>query len=463
MSLTRFKQGSVAELATLALPLTLTSFSMMLMVVVDRIFLAAYATEAMNAATLASTFGWGLIFPWCTLCGIAEVFVAKHYGAKEEEQIGKPVWQMIWVSLASIFLFVPLALLLPQWLFSSSPYYTLEKDYFEVMLLFAPTCCAYASLAAFWIGRGRVGLIAWVAFISNLVSAGLDYLLIFGVEGWIPEMGIRGAAFSTGFGCLLQVIILFTLFLTPTYRKLYGTAKRSICLNTMRGCFVVGAPLACFVFVEIIGWAVFYAQMEKAGPAYLTIASLSQTLFLLLNPFVEGCAKAVVALVGYLVGEKNPSGIYKVVRSIFYSVLITGATAAFLCIHFSSHYLEWFISRPDFSTTEWIMMEWCMLIIVFYTAFEMLRFALAGVLTATGDTRFQLAIGSVWIWLTVTLPTQILVVEGQLPAWVAFVTWNVYALSLALINLWRFSSGRWKQFFLSEVEQGDAVEAMAST
>lgn len=450
MSLTRFKQGTVAELATLALPLTLTSFSIMLMVVVDRIFLAGYSTDAMNAATLASTFGWGLMLPMCAFCGIAEVFVAKNYGAKEEQQLATPVWQMIWVSLASILFFVPAALLLPQWLFHSSPHYALEKDYFEIMLLFAPTACAYAALAAFWIGRGRVGIIAWVAFISNLFSAGLDYLLIFGVEGWIPEMGVKGAAFATGFGGLLQTLILFVLFLAPSHRTLHGSANNRFCSETMRGCFTVGAPLACFVFLEIIGWAVFYAQMEKAGPTYLTVASISQTLFLLLNPFVEGCAKAVVALVGYLVGAQNPSGIYKVVRSIFWSVSIMGALATVLCLCFAGHFLEGFVERGDFSSAEWAMMEWCMLIVVFYTAFEMLRFALAGVLTATGDTRFQLAIGSVWIWLTVTIPTQILVVEGQLPAWVAFITWNVYALSLAFINLWRFSSGRWKQFLLKE-------------
>lgn len=422
----------------------------MLMVVVDRIFLAAYSTDAMNAATLASTFGWGLMLPMCALCGIAEVFVAKHYGAKEEQRLSTPVWQMIWVSVISILFFVPAALLLPQWLFHSSPHYAMERDYFEIMILFAPTACAYAALAAFWIGRGKVALIAWVAFISNFFSAGLDYFLIFGVEGLIPEMGVKGAAFATGFGCLLQILILFALFLKPSHRKLHGSANSRLCTETMRGCFTVGAPLACFVFLEIIGWAVFYAQMEKAGPAYLTVASIAQTLFLLLNPFVEGCAKAVVALVGYLVGAQNPSGIYKVVRSIFYSVFIMGALATLTCLIFSSHFLEWFIVRTDFSTAEWIMMEWCMLIVVLYAAFEMLRFALAGVLTATGDTRFQLAIGSVWIWLTVTLPTQILVVEGQLPAWVAFITWNVYALSLAGINLWRFSSGRWKHFLLKE-------------
>jgi MATE family multidrug resistance protein len=73
MTLTRFPQGSFRELLSISLPLMLSSLSVMSMIFVDRLLLAHYSTEAMNAAVNATTFGWSLIGPWMVMASISEV------------------------------------------------------------------------------------------------------------------------------------------------------------------------------------------------------------------------------------------------------------------------------------------------------------------------------------------------------------------------------------------------------
>jgi len=108
--LTRYSEGSLRELWTISYPLILSMLSVNIMIFIDRLILAKYNTGAMNAAVVS-----GLIFNifQCGTVGIAsisEVFVGQYNGANKYEKMGEPVWQMIWFSVMTAALFVPLGL-----------------------------------------------------------------------------------------------------------------------------------------------------------------------------------------------------------------------------------------------------------------------------------------------------------------------------------------------------------------
>jgi len=106
--LTRYSEGSVQELWAISYPLILSILSVNMMLFFDRLILARYNTGAMNAAVLAwlifSIFQLGTI----GIASIAEVFVGQYNGAKKLNKMGEPVWQMIWFSLMTGFIFIPI-------------------------------------------------------------------------------------------------------------------------------------------------------------------------------------------------------------------------------------------------------------------------------------------------------------------------------------------------------------------
>ena len=64
-----------------------------------------------------------------------------------------------------------------------------------------------------------------LAFLSEMVvlNAGLDALLIFGVDPWIPPLGLKGAAWASIISQGLFCLSLLFLFLSPSNRQLYAS------------------------------------------------------------------------------------------------------------------------------------------------------------------------------------------------------------------------------------------------
>lgn len=446
MALTKYKEGSLKELCVIAFPLMLSSLSVLAMIFVDRWLLAQYSTEALNAAVTATTLGWAIAIGWMSMASISEVFVAQFNGAGQLKRLGEPVWQMIWLSLLSIFCFVPLALFGPDLIFGAGPERQMEKDYFLWMMLFGPSYPIYSALCGFYVGQGKTFLVTSIAIIANIINAVLDWMLIFGVPDVIPSLGISGAAIATSGSTIFQSAILFAIFLSKKNREAHNTANYSLQLDTLMQCIKVGLPNASFVVLELLGWASFYAMMFSVSTTHITIAGICQSILILFFFFGDGINKAITAIAGNFIGANQRD---KIVQSVF---------AGFkLHLIFFAVLMTIFVFAGDFITRQFLaqtpaeevpaLMETLFPVMigsVVYLLFEGFRLLYAGALTAAGDTFFLLVSGTLSIWLCMVLPVYIFVVQKGASMEVAILIWIFYSGLLSLIYGWRFAQGKWK-------------------
>ena len=107
--LTKHPEGSVRELFTIAFPLMLSILSGNLMMFLDRLILANYSLEAMNAAAAAGMACMVIQYGAIGIASIAEVFVGQYNGAKKYAQAAQPTWQMVWFSLMTTVIFLAAA------------------------------------------------------------------------------------------------------------------------------------------------------------------------------------------------------------------------------------------------------------------------------------------------------------------------------------------------------------------
>ncbi len=470
--MTQLQKGNLSELWKLSSPMMVSFFSMMLMVFVDRLFLSMYSTEALNGAVQAGTFGWAFTLSFVTMGAMSEVFVSQFNGAKDYSRLGEPVWQMIWFSLFSLVFFLVLSLGFSGLIYDpvTKPH---EYDYFKYFMLFGPVFTLTTAFGGFFIGRGKTQIMQWLGILGNAINIILDPIFIFGIKGYFPAMGTKGAAIATGIGITIQAAILAWLFLVKKNREVYGTGNwrfnKPLFFKTLR----VGLPPSVFVAIEIFAWAAFYHMMATISSIHILVASVVQSILVLFLFFGMGLEKGVIALVGNFIGAKMPEKVKDVLKSAMQLNIIFLIAASILLVIYPSFLIDWFytnseaiehakdISTLDFATIK-SLTRLGLAMSLFYIFFENIRWSINGILTAAGDTMFLLIAGALSIWFFMLVPTYFLVILPKAGIDIAFYIWVFYAFASCAVNYLRFTSGKWKSKELMEsVSKKDSPQTVA--
>ncbi|CUI15845.1 hypothetical protein PNK_0207 [Candidatus Protochlamydia naegleriophila] len=450
MTLTPYKSGSLKEMMYIAFPLMLSSLSVSSMVFVDRLFLARFSVPAFNAVSNAMTLGWAFVFGWMVLTSIAEVFVAQYNGAGQKERLGEPVWQMIWLSIFSALFFIPLSLYGGEWFYGVDPERQLEKDYFSWMMLFGPSLPLYGALCGFFVGQGKMYLMTVVAVVANLLNAGLDYVLIFGLGSYLSPMGVVGAAIATSGSSVFQVFALAAVFLNARNRRECGTNRFALQPYHFWQCVRIGLPSALFIVIELCGWASFYHMMALVSEQHILIAGISQSMVILFFFFAEGISKAASTLTGNLIGAKQMIGIPQMIRSGIYLHALFFLILLGLFWGFADEVAAYFFSGASKEAIASLgtSLRFCLFSICFYLFCEGIRLLFAGILTAAGDTLFLMCAGSVSVWALLVLPTYFWIVQRHGSIEEASLICVCYSLIAGMLYFWRIGTGQWKAISL---------------
>lgn len=459
-TLTIHPEGSIRELWAISFPLMISTLATLSMIFVDRLFLSKYSLNALNAAAHAGTWAWAYIGGLGVITAMSEVFVSQFNGADIKDRIGVPVWQMIWFSLFSLCFFIPMALWVAPYIYAGSPYQPLEVEYFRILMLFGPAYAWMTALCGFFIGRGQTKLLIWVAITANVINILLDWVLIFGIKGVVPEMGIRGAGIATSVGYLFEGLFLFALFMRYENRKNFGTNRWQFNFPLFRRCLRVGFPQGLFYFLEIMGFALFYQMMTKLSEVHITISSICQSILILLSFFYDGLSRGVVAIAGNFIGGNRHFQIGKVLKSglilqgIFSFALLLFFVFGFhknIHILFPGQWEEQAISwglNLDFSLQEALSV--CLFCSFLYITFEGIRWVLSGILTAAGDTLFLLIAGPLSVWLFLLLPVYLIVVQQSSTVEIAWILIVIYSILTCILYAGRLRKGKWKSIQLIE-------------
>lgn len=448
--ITGYPPGSLRELWHISFPLMICLMSVSLMLFLDRLFLTRYSLDALNASGNSGVVVQLLQF-WCiATVGIAEVFVGRYNGAQKLAKLGAPVWQMIWLAFFSIFWFIPLGLFAGPYLFHHASYAQLEIDYFRWLMWFAPAAALSGALSAFYIGRGRVYFVTAVMALANGINIGLDLLLIFGFSPWIPELGIKGAAIATGVAQSFQALVFFIAFLKPRNQKLYGTDRWYFNKRLFTKCLQIGIPNAIAHSLELLAWVLIFHLMTQLGSDYITVVTISQSIFFLFTFMTEGVSKGATAIASNLIGSNQHDLIWKLLHSGLKLYLITFAGLGVVLVGFPEPLISLFLgeTEPLSLATQQTLCSACLWVWLFFL-FDGINWFFIGLLTAAGDTRFIMKVGGAGPWLVALLPIYFFVFKWGAPANVTWMLIAFYGMASCALYFWRFRSERWKEAVLN--------------
>jgi MATE family multidrug resistance protein len=448
MSHKEYKDGSIKELLSISFPLMVSWLSTTVMLLVDRLFLANYSLESLAASVHAGTIAWAFVLGIQTILEMAQIVVAKYNGAKRFEDTARPSWQMIWLALGSVFFFVPFAFFGSQ-MFAGE----LQQSYFFWFVLFAPVAALMGAVCSYFIGRGEGSIVTKSSLIGNSANIFLDWLLIFGVDGYIPAMGVKGAAIATGLGISIQAFILLACFIWRSKSFSSPTQVWHWNWTECKTCLQASLPPGIFMMAEIFGWGMFYSMMNYAGPKHIIVSSICASILPLVSAFTSGLQKGTAALSGNLIGAGLTERLTDVLKNgvillAGYFVLTIG-----LLLLFPGLFLNPFLSESSAGDIQRIgenfeLIRWnvfiCLIISFVYLFCGGIRLLIMGILSATGDARFLLIAGTASIWIFLLAPTYFVVVLGHASVIVAQSLLLIYGMIGCSIYYLRFRQGKWK-------------------
>lgn len=403
----------------------------------DRLYLAHHSITAMNAMAVAANFCFlVLIFPF-SICEITEVFVGRFHGENRNMDVGRPTWQIVWLSIASWPLFFAISHVLSSLLFLPD---SQETVYLTTFLGFGPCLLVSVALTGFFVGVGNTRVITYAAISANLVNIALAPLLIFGTA-YTPAMGIKGAAIAGGVSQGYQALFLFVLFLRKKARDEFATKNCSIDVKLTKEMLRIGLPAGTSRSLEVLAHCAFFYIMAKAGPLELTIATIVQSFFLLVVFCNDATSKGVTAIISNLIGAKIYDLIPKVMKAAYRLQFILFCLVCALCFIGADSLFSFVLQEEDkilLTDASFVLtLKFCLLLMCLFFLFDGFWWIVIGHLTAIGDTKFILYANALAQWLIYIVPTYLLVVYadgGAICGW-SMVTLN--SIALFGLFLWR--------------------------
>ena len=440
--------GALREVLRVALPLMVSAGTFSLVLFADRTLLLWFDGESMSAAMAGGNLFWVLV---CLPVGIASMtgaIISQYVGAKEDDQIGRFLWQAVWLALAMAPLFVVAAAFATKMFqLTGQPdeLIGLQSTYLRLLMLGAVGIVMETALSGFFSGTERTSIIMWVSIASGLLNFLLDLLMIYGA-GPVPALGIAGAAIASVISFWFKAACYIWLILRPKYESQYRIrAGFGLDGTLLRNMLFYGFPTGLMYLTESGGFTVIVLRIGNIGDVPLRATTMAINFNMVAFIPLVGVSIAASVLVGRHLLESGPA---RAARSVYAAIIIGllysgGWVTAYLVAP------DWLMSLYELnqsgeaSVQAIAIAKGLLKFVAIYVVLDATQLIIAGALRGAGDTWFVLLSGLVASAVALTIGFTWEPDDDLLNWWWWMIT--LWIWTLASLMVIRFLQGRWKR------------------
>ena len=336
----------------MSLPMVISMLVNSLYNIVDSIFVAQVSEDAMTALSL--------VFPLQNLANAVGIgfgvginaAVAYYLGAGNERAANRSATVGLILSLVhGVILAALCAALIKPFLSlftQSQPVIDYGLEYFYTVIAFSPVLTASMALEKILQATGKMKTTMFCMAIGAIVNIILDPLFISGA-GFIPAMGVFGAALATGIGqtvSLLSYVIVFIKIKIPVRFRLERNCGEKIC----RRLYFVGIPASLNLALPSFMITALNAILSAYAEANVLILGAYYKLQTFIYFTVSGIVQGIRPLAGYNMGAGRRDRVIKIFKVTLVLSLVVMAIGTLLCLAIPSQLMGLFTQSGQ--TTE---------------------------------------------------------------------------------------------------------------
>jgi len=305
---------------TMSLPMVLSMLVNSLYNIVDSYFIAKISEQAMTALSLvypvqivvnSAAVGFGI--------GI-NAAAAYYLGAQEKDKADNVV------SLGLLFSILHGLLLTVLCLAGISGFLSIftkdltiigyGRDYSYIVFLFSVPLTAGITFEKIFQAEGQM-VVSMISMLCGcVINIILDPVMIFGA-GFVPAMGIKGAAAATGIGQVVSLIIYLVIYLKKPLPLKLRFEKHMLDKKLCRQIYAVGIPAAFNMALPSVLITALNGILASFSQVYVLVLGI----YFKLQTFIYLTANGVVQGIRPIIGYNYGAGEYARVRKIFQAAL----------------------------------------------------------------------------------------------------------------------------------------------
>ncbi len=382
------------------------------------------ATESIAAIGIVGAFLSMLIWVFGqTRSGISSI-VSQYVGANKLENIKKlPAQATVIIVAASIFILLltyPFAKQIFQFYNASEMVLSYAISYYKIRVFGFPF--TLLTIAVFGTFRGLQNTFypMVIAIVGTIVNIVLDFILVYGIEGYIPPMHIQGAAYAS---VAAQIIMALTSVII-LYNKTPISLKFEMPLHNEIPRFI-NMVLNLFLRTIALNVALFFGTSYATGYGneFIAAYTIGLNLWLMGAFIIDGYSSAGNIISGKLLGAKDYKTLIKLGNRLILYGFLQGIVLAIIGFIFYEP-IGLLFTKETLVLNEFYSVFW---VILLMQPFCSLAFIFDGMFKGLGEMEFLrnlLLITTAIVFIPVLLIFDYL--NYKLYAiWIAFFVWII--------------------------------------
>ena len=368
----------------------------------DNMMLGRYAEASLSGVTAINQIQF---FYQCMLVGVCDgcvIFGAQFWGSRDMASIKKITgiaMRCALVIMAALFIAVSAFPVQITGIFTNDAEIIGEgAAYLNIVRFTYPFFCITMVLLAMLRSVENVRIAFYLSVSTLVINCCINYVLIFGHFGF-PRMGVRGAAIGTLTARIVEFVILS--FYLSGKEKVIRLKLRDL-LSFDRTLFgnYLRVTLPAFIAASMWGanTAVQTAILGNMSKSALAANSMASNLFMIVKTMAVSSATATNVIIGRTIGAGENSNVRPYSRTFQIMFVIIGLAGSVILYSLIEPVLSLY-SFSDQSRVYARSFLYILCVIIIGMSYEMPTSA--GIMKGGGETRFQLKLDVISIWVIV--------------------------------------------------------------
>jgi putative MATE family efflux protein len=325
---------SLKNINNLAIPALISGVSEPILSLTDAAIvgnMSLNATESLAAVGIVTTFMSMLIWVLGQTRSAISSIVSQYVGANEIEQIKNlPAQAIFIITSLSILIIIgtyPFASSIFKLYNASDSILSFSVDYYQIRVFGFPFTLFVIAVFGAFRGLQNTFYPMIIALFGTMANIILDVVLVYGIDGYVPAMHIKGAAYASVVAQVLMAVSAAYFLLRKTIIPL----KLSFPFNKeiRRFLFMI---LNLFIRTIALNVTLYYgsAFATSYGKQYIAAYTIGINLWFLGAFIIDGYASAGNIISGKLLGGKEYSLLIKLSNKLIKIGIITGVIMAII-------------------------------------------------------------------------------------------------------------------------------------